>query len=274
MKRKHLACSVLFCATMLSQSVSADLVAFSYDDWSLYGLNVTTMQTTKIGDLIIPRSADLACMARASDTSAYMVGRAQNILYTVSLVDASTIASVPLDRDIEVNGRGLDLAPDGVLYAVFAGRELRSINPLTGQTSLRVQLDSPIVESITFSPAGTLYAAEYGEYWYGNVATLSTVNVSTGYLNHIMDLGVLDADDMAWLGGYLYAADSQAGVVADLYRIDPATGATVNLGSTGIAELNGLMAVETQAVPLPGASILGSIGLAYAGWRLRRRGVC
>lgn len=270
-RRSVLGSALVFTLVWACPSALADLVAFSYDDWALYQLNVATMQTTKIGDLTIPRSADLACMATASDSSAYMFGRTQNVLYTLSLLDASVIASVPLDRDVEVNGRGLDLSPDGVLYGVFAGRELRSINTLTGQTSLKAQLDSLYVESVAFSPAGTLYAAELEEYWYGTVATLSTVNMSTGYLNHIMDLGVLDADDMAWLNGYLYAADSQAGVVADLYRIDPATGAMVNLSSTAIAGLNGLTAVDTQVIPLPGAFVLSSIGLGYAAWRLRRR---
>lgn len=268
MAKRSVIVAVLFLALSWPYSYAfGDLIGFSYGDWALYQLNPTTMETSKIGDLTIPRSADLACVARASDTSAYMVGRAQNILYTVSLLDASVIASVPLDHDMEVNGRGLDLSPDGVLYGLFAGRDLRSINPLTGQTSLQVQLDSWYVESMAFSPEGALYVAEA----HGPSHALSTVDMGTGLRSYVTDLGLLDADAMAWLDGYLYAADSQAGVAADLYRIDPLTGSVVNLGSTGIVELNGLMSIEPSVVPLPSAALLAAIGLGCSGWRLRRR---
>lgn len=241
-----------------------DLIAFSYTDWALYKLGPTTLHTSKIGELTIPRSADLACMAGAGPGQAYMVGRAQNVLYTVSLSDASVIASVTLDRDMEVNGRGLDLSPTGNLYGVFAGRDLRSINPLTGQTTLQVQIDSGNVESIVFSPDGTLYAAT-------DAGALSVVDFETGLLDMVANLGDLDPDAAAWFDGYVYAADSQAGVIADLYRIDPRTGSVLNLGSTGIVELNGLMAVDPTVVPLPSAILLAMLGLGYSGWRVRRK---
>lgn len=241
-----------------------DLVAFSYTDWALYELDPTTLHTSKIGELTIPRSADLACMAGAGPGQAYMVGRAQNVLYTVSLLDASVIASVPLDQDMLVNGRGLDLSPGGVLYGLFNGRDLRSINPLTGATGLQVQLDSWGVESMVFSPDGTLYAAT-------DAGALSVVDFETGLLDIVANLGSLDPDAAAWFDGYVYAADSQAGVIADLYRIDPRTGSVLNLGSTGIVELNGLMAVEPSVVPIPSAVLLATLGLGYSGWRLRCR---
>lgn len=263
-KRSVLVSVVVFIVVAVCPRAFGDLIAFSYDDWALYQLNPATMETSKIGELTISRSADLACMASAGDGQAYMVGRAQNVLYTISLLDASVIASVPLDHDMEVNGRGLDLSPDGVLYGLFDGRDLRSINPLTGQTSLQVQLDSWGVESMVFSPDGTLYVATY-------TGALSTVDLETGFFDHVASLGSLDPDAAAWFDGYLYAADSQAGVVADLYRIDPLTGSMVNLGSTGIVELNGLMAVEPSVVPLPSAILLCTLGLGYSGWRLRCR---
>ncbi len=53
-----------------------------------------------------------------------MTERFTDILYTVSLDDASMIASVQLDRDMRVNGRGLDISPEGTLYGVFEGNKL------------------------------------------------------------------------------------------------------------------------------------------------------
>ncbi|MHC4728530.1 MAG: hypothetical protein ACYS17_15015 [Planctomycetota bacterium] len=47
---------------------------------------------------------------------------------------------------------------------------------------------------------------------------------------------------------------------------------TINLGSTGLTEVNGLLAIgEVEVVPLPSAFILGSLGLTFSGWMLKRR---
>jgi len=246
-------------------SASPALVASSADDVALYNLDVATMQTTKIGDLPFPPTARFGVMARASDTSVYMVERTEDILYTFSLTDASTIASVPLDQDMLINGRGLALSPDATLYGIFNRQELRSIDPLTGQTSLTVLISSRFIESMVFSPDGLLYVAEA----HGTApSALSTVDLDTGALHYIGNLGSFDADSMAWFDGYLYAADGVDGVAADLYRIDPATAEMVNLGNTGIRGLNGLIA---QPIPLPGAIFLGAMGAGLVAWFRRRK---
>jgi len=268
MKRLSIILAIALHLILVCQCAFGDLVGFSYDDWALYQLDIATMQSTKIGDLDIPRAADLACMTAASASSAYMVGREQDTLYTVSLEDASMIASVSLDRDMLVNGRGLALSPTGVLHGVFAGRELRSIDPITGSTALIMRFDTWSVESLAFSSEGVLYVGQD----HGGTGRFSAVDVSTGTQTDFAQTGAIaDPDAMAYLDGYLYAADSVGGISADLYRIDAVSGGVVNLGNTGITGLNGMVAIEQITTPLPSAALLAVLGLGVARWRLRRQ---
>jgi outer membrane protein assembly factor BamB len=222
-----------------------EFVAYSHADNSLYKLSGPTLQSTKIGTLETESYpiTNNGGLVRASENSAYMTERFTDLLYTVNLNDASMIASVQLDRDMEVNGRGLAISPDGILYGVFVGHELRTVNPQTGTTTFLTDIAIPWIEELAFSPEGILYAGT-------DSGQLYELSIVTGSVSLISDTLCPDIDALTFApDGYLYAADSMMGV-ADLYRIDPLTGISTNLGSTGITQLNGLLAVPEPATLL------------------------
>ena len=217
---------------------ATELVAYSYDDNCLYRLNTSDMQPSKIGALQISFSTDPWELVRASENSLYVVDRNANILYEISLNDASTISSVPLDQDVFISARGLDISPEGILYGLLPGMQLRTIDPSTGETTFVANVTGATnIEVIAFGLDSTLYAVGNGS----NV--LYELDINTGSLSWIANLPVTDIDTLTFsTDGHLYGVDAKAGMVAALYKIDPHTGTTVNMGSTGIKELNGLVA--------------------------------
>ena len=255
-----------------ASEVHAGFIALSVDTDTLWKVSGSPLEAVKIGDL--GTDGDLWEVANASEGSVYIVDRESNELLTVRLSDCARVSTVQLDRDITIRSRGLDISPVGSMFGVFAGLELRAVNPVTGGTTFVATITGTNqVESIAFSSGGTLYAmgtpspgARSGH--------LYTIDMITG---EALLVGVmsLDIDTLTFASdGYLYGADSQAGIVADIYRIDPLTGQTVNVGSSGVVELNGLLAINddnTATIPAPGAVVLGGIGVALVSCLRRRR---
>lgn len=263
MRKTVLLMGVLLSWISASSAFAAiEFIAYSYDDNSLYALPSDTLQPTKIGTLEISGSSDLWALAHAAPGAAYTVDRAANILYTIDLTDASTIASVQLDQDMWVSNRGLDVSPDGILYGVLPGTNLRTIDPQTGVTTLLFDIEGVVrIESIAFSPEGLLYAVGDA----GSHTDLYEVDLLSGNASLISELNVSDIDCLTYApDGFLYGADAYLGV-ADMYRIDPLTGQLFNLGSTGITELNGLLAIPEPVTLL----LLGLGGLTLS--RRRRQ---
>jgi hypothetical protein len=279
MSRKQHLIVVFALVPVLASSLHAemvDLFGYSADDKSLYRISGSPLQSVKIGSLQVPSTADMACLVRTSQNAAYTIDRNTDILYTINLMDASTIASVQLDSIMEINGRGLAVSQTGILYGIFNFDrthdtfELRNIDVQTGTTNFIGSLGVSF-ESITFSSSGILYGSD-------NAGHIYQIDPQTGTLSNSLQCYApgqplyLDIDSLAFSDGYLYAADSEAVTVADLYQINPSSGLTTNLGSTGVKELNGLATVpEPTVIPAPGAVLLGSIGLTFSGWLLRRR---
>ncbi len=66
-----------------------------------------------------------------------------------------------LDVDVGGDSRGFDILPEGVLYGVFTGPVLRTVDPVTGYTTVVGTLAgvgfSGSTEVVAFSGDGTLY---------------------------------------------------------------------------------------------------------------------
>ena len=227
-----------------------------------------------IGTIGAGAGPDLSELVRLSDAALYTFDRGANSLLTIAVADGTVLVSVALDLDITPHPRGFDLSPSGMLYGVFAGLQLRTIDSATGQTAFAANLyGATLIEAIAFAPDGALYAVGSDDPP-SSIPTdsrrLYGVDLSSGMLSLIADLVVPDIDTLAFgPDGYLYGADSLDGWNADLYRIDPRTGGLAVLGKTGVTGLNGL-AVAPSMVPLPapiwliGAGFLSYLGLGFS----------
>ena len=217
---------------------------------------------TEVGTL---GTSDFAMLAANGPETLYTFDRDLGRLFTLNSADASVMNSQSVSFSPPMfQTRGLDVSPGGELFGL-AKMKLYSIDPVTGTTTLIAPVTGATgVEALAFAPNGTLYAA-------GSPDTLSasgslyTLDPVTGVLSLIADLGVNDVDAMTYgPDGFLYAADSEGGSTSDLYQINPADGTLINLGNTGILELNGIAAIvpNPAAVWLFGSGLIGLIGVA------------
>lgn len=234
-----LAVALTGCAT----APSPDLYALSARDNSLYGVYIDR-PAEPIGRIApVGDRADLAMLASAGHSAtgeplACTIDRRANVLHTLRLSDGAVVASVRLDVDVWVTRRGLARAPDGRLFALMPGMDLRTIDPKTGATAIIGPVSgATMIEALAFSPDGELFALGSAGTRFSNA--LYRIDTATAEATHVADLHIPDADALAFAGGYLYAANSD-GSGAKLWRIDPATGVLVSLGATGVATLNGL----------------------------------
>jgi DNA-binding beta-propeller fold protein YncE len=220
-----------------------DLYALNARDNTLHGVRFDGASSF-IGRIApVGERADLAMLTNAGESArgeplALTIDRRANVLHTIGLNNAAVVASVKLDMDVWVTRRGLAMSPDGTLYALLPGMDLRTIDPTTGATAIVGPVSgATMIEALAFSPDGELFALGSAGTKFSNA--LYRIDTLTAEATHVADLDVPDADALAYAGGFLYAADSD-GSDAQLWQIDPATGAMVSLGATGIATLNGL----------------------------------
>lgn len=232
----------------MSPGAGFSLVGLSEANQSLSQLRENSTGSDFIGVIQPSIGSDAAVLASAGDGLVYVINRETDELFTVRVATATVIASVTLDADVAEHERGLDTSADGELFGVFAGPQLRTIDPTTGTTTLVGDIDLGRVEGLAFADDGTLYAI-------GTFSTtdgsdrLYTLDPTTGLSTFVSVLATPDIDCLTFApDGYLYGADS-TNCIDDLLRIDPATGDLENLGTTGISQLNGLVArIEPAAV--------------------------
>jgi hypothetical protein len=142
---------------------------------------------------------------------------------------------VELDADMRNNGRGFARSPDGVLYGLFDGKNLRTIDPATGETEsiAQVQGVGGGIEAMTFCPDGALYLAAspsgspVGSHLY-------RLDPATGAATSIGRIGTatIDIDSLTCSAALqLYGADAvNTAAGADVQQVDPKTGTRILLG--------------------------------------------
>ncbi len=225
------------------RSNAMEFIVLSQTSNELYSVTVPLTSPK----LITPVSLGAASfeLIEATPARLFTFDNTANVLVALDRFSGAVLRTTPLDQDVFTTRRGFDLSPDGVLYGVLPGMQLRTIDPLTGTTAFLANITGAArVEAIAFTPDGTLYAA-------GSIAdnasseTLFTLSVTTGELTPVGLMNASDVDDLTFApDGYLYGVDSQAGVLTHLLRIDPATATVEDLGSTGVTEITGLVSIR------------------------------
>jgi len=251
-------------AAVLGTASAEDLIAIDVTSNDLYRL-----QTDDLGSPVlvghVSAGTDLSGLVVAGPDRLYTFDRDGNSVITVSALDASVLSVVALDRDLLIGPRGFDVSPGGVLYGVFGGMELRTVDPSTGQTTLVAGISGAsagMLEALAFAPDGTLYSVGSDR--------LFTLDPETAVLSLIGSLNVNDIDCLTYgLDGFLYGTDSLVGCQADLYRIDPVTAHLDIVGNTAIYEVNGIVAIAP--VPEPATLSLLALGGIAAVRRQRRK---
>jgi hypothetical protein len=249
-------------AAVLGTASAEELIAIDVPGNDLYRLRTDDLGSpVLLGHVSV--GTDLSGLVVAGPDRLYTFDRDGNSLITVSASDASVLSVVALDRDCLVGPRGFDLSPGGVLYGVFGGMELRTVDPSTGQTTLVAGISGAgagMLEALAFSPGGTLYSVGSDR--------LFTLDPETAVLSLIGSLNVSDIDCLTYgLDGFLYGTDSLVGYQADLYRIDPVTAHLDIVGNTAVYEVNGIAAVA----PVPEPATLSLLVVAGIGAVRRQR---
>ncbi|HDY65213.1 MAG TPA: hypothetical protein ENH84_03130, partial [Phycisphaerae bacterium] len=240
-----IATMVTTAAAMPGMALAEELVALDATNNDLYRVDTDHMGSpVLLGNISV--GTDLSGIVAAGTDRLYTFDRDANSIITVSALDASVLSVVTLDRDSLVRPRGFDASPDGVLYGVFGGMELRTVAPDTGQTTLVTNISgagASMIEGLAFSPDGTPFLVGAGAGYRSD--TLYTLDVQTGALSLVGSLNVPDIDCLTYgLDGYLYGTDSLGGRQADLYRIDPATAQVSIVGNTAVYEVNGIASLS------------------------------
>ncbi len=231
--------------TSFGQDVPECLYAVTAQGDRLYRVSVDVEGSELVGEIgPIAPDASVNRLTIAGQDLAYTIDTQNEVLHAIRLSDARVVTSTTLDQPLWVSSRALAVAPDGVLWGVLGGAQLRTIDPDTGVTTHVGAIGgATYIEGMSFAPDGTLYAVS-------NIGSrfsrkLFIIDTSTGEATLLHELAVDDIDCLAWgYDGFLYGADAN-GREADLIRINPVTGMVSVPGNTGIVGVDGMAAAAS-----------------------------
>ncbi|MDA8969252.1 hypothetical protein N9F48_04200 [Akkermansiaceae bacterium] len=260
---KSLLIASLISIGSLVHGSSIEFLLFSNDSDSIYRTSLPLGTLELIGP--VARGGDVVELIEADSVRLYAFERISNSIFVFDRFDGSLLASAALDEDLFSTRRGFDLSPEGILYGVLPGMQLRTVNPSTGVTNFIANITGAArVEAIAFASDGTLFAS-------GSIAdnstseTLFTLSPNTGELTPIGLMGGsgTDIDDLTFgPDGYLYGVNSVNGQNARLLRIDPANASVTDMGLTGVTGVTGIVAIRK----LPELAISSTGGSVILRW--------
>ncbi|MEX0654603.1 MAG: hypothetical protein WD534_18650 [Phycisphaeraceae bacterium] len=236
---------VIFAALPLA-TADADFVFYTSTDDGVKHSNIFHVTQdlgihTRIGN---PADTPIWELAVGPNDSFYGIMRQTDELWQIRRSDAAVMSVVALDADIRINpGRGFAAHPNGTLYGIFSGNQLRTINATTGVTTFVATITGATLEAMDFAPDGTLYAA--GDPTGHPSNRIYTVDIASGNASLIgtAGAGVVDIDTLTFApDGYLYGVDTNTLEGSSLYRFDPSDASTTLMGSL-VGGVNGIVAV-------------------------------
>ena len=221
---------------------SSSFYLISADDNGLYRVSTDMGQPDLIG--FVDVGTDLYELV---DVGEYLltIDRTMDLLLTISKIDASVVSNVQIDSNVFVTRRGIDIDSNGVVYGLFEGLELRTLDVKTGATSVIATITGAArVEAIAFGPDGTLYACGTADND-SDSENVYTLDIATGELSLLGPTGFVDMDGLSFADdGFLYGVDANAGQSSNLFRISPIDGSAVDLGTTNVEAANGIAGIS------------------------------
>jgi len=234
------------------------------------GAYIDTFVSSGSGELDRPMD-----MAFGPDGNMYVVseygGNPDDVKGAVLRYNGATGAFVDLFADHYPRygiPKGLTFGPDGNLYVT----ENRGVLRYDGSTGAFLDIfvaSTPslfVFRGLTFGPDGDLYLADHAHdqvlRYDGATGAPLGVFASGGGLDGPYDV-VFGPDDNLYVSSYYGSYQ--------VLRYDGTTGAFIDAFASGNGLYNPTFMTFFTPVPVPGAVLLGAIGLAYSGWLCRRK---
>jgi DNA-binding beta-propeller fold protein YncE len=165
---------------------------------------------------------------------------------------------------------GIKIDPTtGTFYVVstdLTRSTLYTLNPGTGvATPVGFQTTAPAIIELAISASGQMYATDIVN---DALYSIDKTNGAATLIGPVgLDLNFAQGMDFDYGNGLLYAAFAQSSAICSFGTLNLGTGAATVFANLGNEEMD--IAIGNP-VPVPGAVLLGAIGLSCAGWRLRR----
>lgn len=263
---KRVLTAALF-AVVAGPSAAATLYVQARGTNDLYTVDVDAGTASLVGNAGI--GLGFGGLGFAQDGTLYGWTTSTNSLYTV---DKGSGAWSLVGGGATSGGDGFDIDPLTGEAVLFSTSGFYDVDLATGATTLRAG-SAPFLASAAFAPDGTLYGFQFSG------PDLVTADLDSGIATPVGTAAVPTVTSLGFNpeDSFLYAIGADTG---ELFRIDPATAATTNLGvPTGLPVPDGsqytmatFAAADTDArIPLPATLPLLAGALAGIGLLSRRR---
>jgi hypothetical protein len=263
MRRLITICAIIGAIAALPTISSAGPIGYSvmsdYDD-HLYSIDLSTGSTTDLGLVGLNDAQGLAFVGL---TTLYAIGGSVDEFWNITTPPGFKVGDTGL-RDCHDSSLSYDVV-SGKMYNMQgfpATSRLYQINMATGSASpVGPAVSNITVDGLAINSKSEAYAADF---WVNH--SLYTVNLSTGALTLVGPMGITTPYTsncgLSFYGDTLYALTDYG----DIYILNTNTGAATIVANT-------LSGFESLAIPIPvpGAILLGSIGVGLVGWLRRRR---
>lgn len=231
---------VLMAISCCSTACGIEFFVLSEPERAIYQIDLQSLgKPTLVGRL--DSTGRLMGLVDLGDGELLTFDSTSDSMLTFDIEQGRVVNVTKVDRDLDPHVRGFTLDSKGLLYGVFPGLKLATINRVTGETAPVVTLHGAArIEAIAFGPGDRLFASGSTKND-GKSESLYRVNLNSGQLERVGAHGFADLDTLCFGGDtYFYGTNSRAEVMNELLRVTPRGRAKTVVGDTGVYGVNGI----------------------------------